>query len=83
MKSITIHNLDSELAVTIEEMARTTGLSKNKLIKKLLRKALGIGEEQLPKRDLSKFFGVWTKEEGEEFDKAIQVFGEIDEEDWQ
>lgn len=83
MKSITIHNLDTELAITIEEMAKKTGLSQNKLIKKLLRKALGIDEEQPPKRDLSDFFGAWSKAEGEQFDKDIQVFNEIYEADWQ
>ncbi len=79
MKSITVHNLDSELALSIEEMAKATGLSKEEIIKKLLRKALGMGNEPLPKRDLSKFRGAWTKAEAEEFDEAIRVFDEIDE----
>ncbi|MCO6491940.1 MAG: hypothetical protein J5I98_26220 [Phaeodactylibacter sp.] len=83
MKSLTIHNMDAELAQAIEELAESTGLSQNKVVKKLLRQALNLLDEEKPKRDVSAFFGVWTKEETEEFNEAVKFFGQIDKEMWQ
>lgn len=82
MKSLTIHNIDADLAKAIENLAKSTGLSQNKVIKSLLRRALNISEEDKPKRDLSAFFGVWTQEEANDFDEAIKFFDRIDEEMW-
>lgn len=82
MKSLTIHNMDTELANAIEELAKSTGLSQNKVVKKLLRRALHLSEQEVPKRDVSAFFGVWTKEEADEFNQAVKVFDDIDEEMW-
>lgn len=83
MKSLTIHNMDADLAKAIEEMSRSTGLSQNKVVKKLLRRALNLSEQEIPKRDVSAFFGAWTKEEAAEFNEAIKIFEDIDEEMWQ
>ncbi|MCB0579245.1 MAG: hypothetical protein KDD10_08045 [Phaeodactylibacter sp.] len=83
MKSLTIHNMDADLAKAIEDLAESTGLSQNKVVKKLLRRALNLSEQEVPKRDVSAFFGIWTQEEAEEFEEAVKAFGEIDEEMWQ
>lgn len=83
MKSITIHKLDSNLAKAIEGLSKTTGLSQNKVIKKLLQKALGLEGESHVKRDLAAVFNVWSKEERKIFEKATSVFNEIDSELWQ
>ncbi len=83
MKSVTIHKLDSDLASAIETIAKTTGLSQNKVIKKLLRKALGLTEGNGPKRDLSGIFGAWSEEEAKTFEKSTKIFEEIDKELWQ
>ena len=82
MKSLTIHNMDADLARAIEELAKSTGLSQNKVVKKLLRRALNLSEQEVPKRDVSAFFGDWTKEEAEDFDKAVKSFEDIDEVMW-
>lgn len=82
MKSFTIHNMDAELAQAIEELARSSGLSQNKVVKKLLRQALNLSDKEKPRRDVSAFFGAWTKEESEEFNQATKIFGQIDEERW-
>ena len=79
MKSLTIHNMDTELAKAIEELSKSTGLSQNKVVKKLLRRALNLSEQEVPKRDVSPFFGVWTQEEAKEFNEAVKVFDHIDE----
>ena len=83
MKSLTIHNMDAELAKAIEELAKSTGLSQNRVVKKLLRRALNLSEQEVPKRDVSAFFGVWTQEESEAFNEAINFFDDVDEEMWQ
>lgn len=83
MKSLTIHNMDADLARAIEDLAKSTGLSQNKVVKKLLRRALNLSEQEVPKRDVSAFFGVWTKEEADKFNESIKIFDEIDEEMWQ
>lgn len=82
MKSLTIHNIDAELAQAIEERARATGRSRSKVVKKLLRQALNLSDEGKPRRNVSAFFGAWTKEEAEEFNQATKIFGQIDEERW-
>jgi negative regulator of replication initiation len=83
MKSITIHDLDSDLYKSIQSQATSQGLSLNKAIKQLLRKSLGLPHKYAEKRDFSKFVGVWSKKEADEFDKIInEEFENIDEEDW-
>ncbi|MBL7792834.1 MAG: hypothetical protein JNK77_10950 [Saprospiraceae bacterium] len=82
MKSLTIHNIDADLANAIERMAKSAGLSQNKVIKALLRKALSISEGEKTKRDVSAFFGIWTQKEANDFDEAIKFFDQIDEEMW-
>jgi plasmid stability protein len=42
MRSITIHNLDPEVGRLIQNQAAEEGLSLNQLVKRLLRKALGL-----------------------------------------
>ena len=83
MKSITIHNLDDQTSELIEQKARETGLSLNKTIKKLLRKALGISEEQISgKQEFAEFLGVWDDNEYEAFTQATEELERINEEDW-
>lgn len=83
MKSITIHNLDADLAKAIEEMAASSGLSQNKTLKLLLRKALNLESPQRPKSDFSEFCGLWSSHEAAAFNQAIGIFEQIDEDLWQ
>lgn len=83
MKSITIHNLDTELARHIEMEARTQGLSLNKTIKDLLSKALGLTHRKQKKNDFSKFVGTMSAKEADMLNAYIEKeFEKIDEEDW-
>lgn len=84
MKSFTIHKLEGETYARIEELAQREGTSINKTAKKLLRKALGIENESVAERRkrFAKFLGTWTEEQGAEFEEAVRVFDEIDEESW-
>jgi hypothetical protein len=84
MKSITIHGLDARLYERIKEKAKRQGLSLNKTIKKLLEKSLGIDshEKNGHRQDFMDLFGVWPRDEVEEFAKSIEEFEQIDAEDW-
>ena len=83
MKSITVHDLDNELYASLRSQATSQGLSLNKTIKQILRESLGLTHKLAKKRDFSKFVGVWSKKEADEFDKIInEEFENIDEEDW-
>jgi len=80
MKSLTIHNIENEIAAAIEKMAHTIGLNQNKVVKKLLRKALELEEPtpEKPKRDVSAFSGVWTPEEAAAFEQSQAVFEKVE-----
>jgi hypothetical protein len=82
MKSITIHHIDADLAEAIEALTNTTGLSQEEVVRKLLRKALGLESPPKPRGDLSAFYGVWTKEEAAEFEEAMKDFKQIDKDLW-
>lgn len=85
MKSITIHDLDESLEAMIEEKARKEGLSLNKTLKMLLRKALGLesGGNGDRKADFAEFCGVWSKADQAEFNKKTQDLHKVDPRDWQ
>ena len=85
MKSITIHKLDDALAGVLEERARREGVSINRLVKKLLRSALGLEKEPEPdhKADFLDLFGTWSDRETTEFQKRIEELVVIEAQDWE
>ncbi len=85
MKSITIHNLDDSLEAMIQERAREEGLSLNKTVKKLLRKALGLEPDGNGDRkaDFAPFCGVWSKADAADFEKKTEDLRKVDPRDWQ
>lgn len=85
MKSITIHGLDEELDKEIREKAQKQGISLNKTIKKLLKKALGLKSPSEPdhKDEFEDLFGVWSKENFEEFTESSKDFNIVDRGNWE
>ena len=84
MKSITIHGLDHSLDSLIRAKAEKEGLSLNKTMKKLLRKALGITEQnENHRQDYAEFLGKWSEQDGLDFQEKIKELDEVDAEDWQ
>jgi len=85
VKSLTIHNLDDSLEAMIEEKAKKEGLSLNKTVKLLLRKALGLGPGAgtEKKGDFSELCGVWSKAEKAEFDRNTKDLRKVERRDWQ
>lgn len=78
LKSITIHNIDADLAKAIEAMANSKGLSQNEVVKNLLRKVLGLETPQKPRADFSAFCGVWSEGETAKFEEAMKDFKEVE-----
>jgi predicted transcriptional regulator len=72
MKSITIHNMDDELAEKIENLARENNLSQNKYIKSVLREALFPDSKTSKKQDFRRFYGRWTMPQEQSFLNRIQ-----------
>ncbi|MCD6192241.1 MAG: hypothetical protein J7L26_02090, partial [Candidatus Aminicenantes bacterium] len=62
MKSITIHGLDEEMAKLIKKRAKQEKTSVNRVVKSLLAKALGLGQNQQDNREeFLDLFGVWSE----------------------
>ena len=85
MNQFTVRQIPFSVEKKLREIARETGQSINKTVISLLEKALGIGDRQRyqKKRDLSRFAGIWKKEEAEEFENNTRIFEQIDPEVWQ
>ena len=85
MKSITIHGLDEQLEKLLKDRAKSKGTSLNKTIKGLLEEALGVRVKSQPihQKYFSKFCGIWSQSDLEEFEKTSKDLRKIDSEDWQ
>ena len=85
MKTLTIRGIDPELDEKIKKNSIEKGVSINKLILRLLRSSLGIGEKKVFPiyHDLDHLAGTWTKEDEVEFKQNTQAFEQIDQELWQ
>ena len=83
MASITIHAIDSELDRRLAEEARRRKTSKNRLVKELLARSLGLPVEGKMSDDYREFCGLWTAEEHAEFAARQADNSRIDPVDWQ
>jgi hypothetical protein len=85
MKTLTIRGIDPELANKIKERSGKNGESINKLILRVLKSALVIGENKVfpTYHDLDHLSGTWTEEDEKEFYKNIQGLEKIDKELWE
>jgi hypothetical protein len=86
MKAITLRDLPPELKRAVEERAEREGLSLNRTVIRMLQEATGLGpsgkREVVRHHDLDHLAGTWTKEEADEFDRALAEQRQIDEEMW-
>ncbi len=83
MSSFTVHDLDPVVAKLLKQRAKAEGLSVNRTVKKLLEEALGVRPAgQKHRRDFEKFCGMWTKEQADEFDRAVGDMQVVDPADW-
>lgn len=89
MKQTTVRGIDPALARRLREEARRRGLSLNRTILHLLKQATGLAKASQPEEsgrrrftDLDHLLGTWSKEEADEFDRALQELRRIDDELW-
>ena len=85
MKAITLRNVPGKVAHAIEAKAREMHASLNRAVVMLLEERLGLGEVKKHGRiyhDLDHLIGAWSKEEADEFDKALREQRKIDPELW-
>lgn len=84
MKSITIHNVDDQLAALLQRRAEEAGTSVNRTVKRLIEQALGL--KPLPegsnRREFEAFLGTWSDEELSRFSAATADLERVDDEDW-
>lgn len=85
MKSITIHSLDDDLDSKIRSIASKEGQSLNKTIKKILRIALGLDEQNKSARQkqFKDLFDTWSNKDFQDFQKRTSDLSKIDRADWQ
>jgi hypothetical protein len=83
MKSITVHGIDQKMEKLIQERAKSSGTSVNRIMKELLAKALGVDKKSRDHREeFLELFGVWTEADEKEFLEALRDFEAVDPEDW-
>jgi ferritin-like protein len=83
MKSISVHGIDEETEKRIMERAKSEAKSVNRVVKELLAKALGIGQEPPDNRSaFTDLCGVWTESEVAEFMESVADLETIDPADW-
>ncbi len=83
MGSLTIHALDTELGARLSAAARRSKTSKNRLIKDLLAKAVGLRAADNVGDDYREFCGLWNEAAFADFMATQADNTRIDLEDWQ
>jgi len=85
MKSIAIHDLDDSLHALIQAKAKEEGLSPNRTVKMLLRKALDLepDDNRDNRASFAEFCGVWSKADAAEFERNTKDLRKVDPRDWQ
>ena len=82
MRHLTIRNVPPEVAAALEEKRRGSRKSLNQTVIELLGRGLGVrrlGEES---NGLAALAGTWTQDEHEQFEAAVALTEQIDEELW-
>ncbi len=82
MASITIHSIDGELKRRLDEEARKKNVSKNRFIKELLSRELGVAFEGHYPDEYGEFCGVWSVEERAVFESSQTENSQVDPEEW-
>jgi len=83
MKSITVHGIDEETGKLIRKRAKSEGTSVNKVVKRLLAKALGIDKDKSDNREeFIDLYGIWTENDEKRFLDAIKDLEQVHPEDW-
>ena len=84
MAQVTIRQVEEEWVATAKAKAAERGVSMNTVLREAIASGLGIASSGLPPRkgNLDRFAGDSPDEFGEEWEKAMEVFNEVDPEIW-
>ncbi len=78
---LTIRNLPPDLSLALRREKRRRGVSLNQTVIDLLKQCLGVGGGR-PSNGLARLAGTWSAAELREFEAAVAVTEEIDEDLW-
>lgn len=82
MEQLTIHNVPPDLALALEEESQRLREPLEQTVIELLRQALKVRTTYEKSNGLARLAGTWTEEEYREFESAIAVTEQLDEELW-
>jgi len=82
-RHLTIRQVPPELSRALDEEKRRRGMSLNRTVLDLLAQALGLRSHAPRSNGLAGLAGTWSKTELEQFEQAIALTEQIDEELWQ
>jgi len=82
MKTLTLKNVPDDLAYTLSYIAKEKHQTIGDIAIQAIRQSLAVFQASKCNRDLTAFFGGWSKSDAEEFERNVSVFEQIDEELW-
>ena len=82
MRHLTIRNVPPDLAEALEQEKHRRGQSLNQTVLQLLAQGLGLGPTGRRSNGLARLAGTWTAAEYDQFEAAVAVTEQIDEELW-
>ncbi len=82
MAYLTIRNVSPTLAEALQREKRRRRASLNQTVIELLAQALGVGLVESPSNGLARLAGSWSEEEHQEFEQAVAITEQMDEELW-
>jgi plasmid stability protein len=82
VRHLTIRNIPPEVAEALEARRARSRASLNETVIDLLRRALGLCAKREERNGLATLAGTWTQEEQEQFEAAVALTEQVDEELW-
>ena len=86
MTQLTVRGFDDQLENQLHQLAHQRGLSLNKAALLLMRRGAGLDRptqrQDVVGDSLDELFGLWTREQQQEFDEAAQIFEQVDDSFW-
>jgi hypothetical protein len=82
LKQFTLRGIDPQIEKKIRFLANERQQSINQVLVTIIHQSLGKGKKSSRAASLERFAGGWSEKEAADFNRAIQVFEQIDEEKW-
>jgi hypothetical protein len=82
LRHLTIRNIPPEVAEALEKTRHRSRTSLNQTVIDLLGRALGVLGQGERRNGLASIAGTWTQDEHDQFEAAVALTEQIDEELW-